>query len=144
MSVAAVMAAEGTPLPAPTPADRATLPAMDPLGVHHVSINVPDVPAALGFYVGTLGLRLRSDRPDFGFPGAWLDAGDQQLHLIEGDPPPAVGQHFAVRVGDLDEVVTELRAQSLEVSDPSPVGSSRQAFLSDPAGNVIELHQVAP
>jgi hypothetical protein len=31
----------------------------------------------------------------------------------------------------------------MEVSDPRPVGSSRQSFLSDPAGNLVELHQVA-
>jgi hypothetical protein len=27
-------------------------------------------------------------------------------------------------------------------SDPRPVGPSRQAFLADPAGNLVELHQV--
>jgi catechol 2,3-dioxygenase-like lactoylglutathione lyase family enzyme len=48
--------------------------------VHHVSINVDDVDKALDFYVGTLGLVPRPDRPDFGFPGAWLNAGDQQVH----------------------------------------------------------------
>jgi hypothetical protein len=30
------------------------------------------------------------------------------------------------------------------VSDPAPVGRSRQSFLNDPAGNLIELHQAAP
>jgi len=48
---------------------------MQPAGLHHVSINVPDVPRALAFYVEVLGLTERSDRPDFGFGGAWLDAG---------------------------------------------------------------------
>jgi hypothetical protein len=27
------------------------------------------------------------------------------------------------------------------VSDPSPVGTGRQAFLHDPSGNLVELHQ---
>jgi catechol-2,3-dioxygenase len=27
------------------------------------------------------------------------------------------------------------------VTDASPVGSARQAFLSDPSGNGIELHE---
>jgi glyoxylase I family protein len=116
---------------------------MQPLAVHHVSINVTDVDAALAFYTGVLGLRPRKDRPDFGFGGAWLDVGGQQVHLIEGTTPPGHGQHFALLVGDLDATVAELRHGGVEVTDPRPVGTSRQAFLSDPSGNLIELHQAA-
>ena len=115
---------------------------MEPLGVHHVSINVEDVDAALAFYVDTLGMRARDDRPDFGFPGAWLDAGSQQLHLIGAPTPPAKGQHFALRVDDLTAVVSELRDRGVEVSEPMTVGASLQAFLHDPSGNQIELHEV--
>ncbi|MDP1794019.1 MAG: VOC family protein [Acidimicrobiales bacterium] len=113
-----------------------------PLGVHHVSINVDDVSAAVAFYTDALGFRRRNDRPNFGFDGAWLDAGDQQLHLIAGAVPTGVGQHFAVRVADLDAVVAELRDKALSVSDPKAVGSGRQAFVTDPAGNLVELHEV--
>ncbi|HWC33284.1 MAG TPA: VOC family protein [Mycobacteriales bacterium] len=116
---------------------------MKPLAVHHVSINVNDVDAALAFYVDRLGLVPRADRPDFGFPGAWLDAGNQQVHLIQGDAPANVGQHFAVQVADIDAAIAELRGEGIEVTDPFPVGTGRQAFLSDPAGNGIELHEVA-
>jgi len=115
---------------------------MKPLAVHHVSINVDDVDAALEFYVGTLGLTVRPDRPDFGFPGAWLDAGGQQVHLIGAPAPANQGQHFALQVDDLDAVITELRDKGVSVSDAGPVGTSRQAFLTDPAGNGVELHQV--
>lgn len=115
---------------------------MRPLAVHHVSINVDDVPAALAFYTDVLGLEARGDRPDFGFGGAWLDAGDQQVHLIEGQPPAPVGQHFALQVEDLAATVAELRGRGLRVSDPAPVGTSLQAFVSDPCGNVVELHEV--
>ncbi len=114
---------------------------MRPLGVHHVSINVNDTDEALAFYTGVLGLRARHDRPDFGFGGAWLDLGDQQLHLIEVAVPEDRGQHFAVRVDDLDGCVAELRSLDVTVSDPSPVGTARQAFLHDPSGNLIELHE---
>jgi catechol 2,3-dioxygenase-like lactoylglutathione lyase family enzyme len=116
---------------------------MRPLAVHHVSINVDDVEAAMTFYVDVLGLTVRPDRPDFGFGGAWLDAGGQQVHLIEGRRTPATGQHFALLVDDLDATVAELRQRSIEVSDPKPVGPNRQSFLSDPAGNMVELHQAA-
>ena len=114
---------------------------MRPLAVHHVSINVADVEAALSFYTDVLGLEARTDRPDFAFGGAWLDAGGQQVHLIEGEPPPGLGQHFALLVEDLEATVAELRGRGVEVSDPRPVGRSRQAFLTDPSGNRIELHQ---
>jgi glyoxylase I family protein len=116
---------------------------MRPIAVHHVSINVSDVDEAARFYVDQLGLVRREDRPEFGFAGAWLDAGGQQVHLIEGDPPAAVGQHFALQVRDLDGAVAELRGQGVTVTDASPVGSGRQAFLSDPSGNGIELHEAA-
>ncbi|HMC39715.1 MAG TPA: VOC family protein [Acidimicrobiales bacterium] len=114
---------------------------MKPLAVHHVSVNVDDVEAALAFYTDVLGLGLRPDRPDFGFGGAWLDAGGQQVHLIEAPLPTNQGQHFALQVADLSAVVDELRGRGVEVSDPSKVGSGLQSFLRDPAGNSIELQQ---
>lgn len=109
--------------------------------MHHVSVNVDDVDAALAFYTEVLGLGVRGDRPAFGFGGAWLDAGGQQVHLVEGRPPAARGQHFALAVEDLDATVAELRARGVSVSDPGPVGTGRQAFLADPAGNLVELHE---
>jgi catechol 2,3-dioxygenase-like lactoylglutathione lyase family enzyme len=115
---------------------------MQPLAVHHVSINVRDVAEARGFYLDRLGLTERDDRPDaLGVGGAWLDAGGQQLHLIEAEPPASLGQHFALLVADLDGAVSELRAAGVEVSDAMPIGTGRQAFLRDPSGNTIELHQ---
>lgn len=115
---------------------------MKPIAVHHVSLNVRDVNEALEFYVERLGLVQRGDRPDFTFAGAWLDAGGQQVHLIEGDPPAALGQHFALQVDDLDAAIAELRSHGVKTTDASGVGTSRQAFVSDPSGNGIELHEV--
>jgi glyoxylase I family protein len=111
-------------------------------GVHHVSINVADVEEAIDFYTKVLGLGLREDRPEFSFGGAWIDVGTQQLHLIEGDVPAALGQHFAFGVEDLDVAVAELRGLGVQVSDPRPVGERRQSFFNDPAGNYLELLEV--
>lgn len=111
-------------------------------GVHHVSINVADLDAARRFYVDVLGLTERKDRPDFGFPGAWLDAGGQQVHLIGGPTPASQGQHFALQVDDLSSTIDELRTVGITVTDAIPVASNLQAFLNDPSGNQIELHQV--
>jgi glyoxylase I family protein len=116
---------------------------MQPLGVHHVSINVHDAAESLDFYTDVLGLTARSDRPDFPFGGAWLDIGGQQVHLIHGDVPNSCGQHFAIRIADLDGAIAELRDRGIDVGDPSGVGSARQAFLFDPSGNMIELHEPA-
>ncbi len=115
-----------------------------PVGVDHIAINVPDVPGAIAFYTETIGLVQNHTRPDFGFPGAWLDtASGQQVHLIEAEVPKNVGQHFALAFDDLEATVTELRARGLRVSDPIPVGKTgrQQAFTTDPYGNGIELHQ---
>lgn len=114
---------------------------MEPLGVHHVSVNVDDVEAALAFYVGDLGLALRGDRPDFPFGGAWLDAGGQQVHLIEAEVPANMGQHFALVVDDLHKVRAELQGKGHAVSRPVVSGTSLQANVHDPAGNCVELHQ---
>ena len=109
--------------------------------MHHVSINVADARAATEFYVDVLGLTPRRDRPDIGVGGAWLDAGGQQVHLIEGDVPAGHGEHFALLVDDLRATLAELRGRGIKVSDSMPIGTSLQAFLQDPDGNLIELHE---
>jgi len=114
---------------------------VEPLGVHHVSINVRDAAEGLAFYTDVMGLRERDDRPNFSFGGSWLDIGDQQVHLIEAAVPTDCGQHFAIQVGDIDAAVTDLRGRGVEVSEPRPVASGRQCFLRDPSGNLIELHE---
>lgn len=115
---------------------------MQNLGVHHVSINVDDVPTAVTFYVDVLGMTVRPDRPDFRFGGAWLDTGGgQQVHLIAAEVPTQKGQHFALRVDDIDGAVAELRERGVEVTEPVAVGPGRQCFLHDPAGNRVELNQ---
>lgn len=115
---------------------------MQPLRVHHVSVNVNDVDESIAFYTGVLGGTQRSDRPDFGIGGAWIDLGGTQVHLIETAVPPNLGQHFAILVDDLDAVVDELRTKGLTVGAPVPVGPGFQTFLDDPSGNAIELHQI--
>lgn len=108
-------------------------------GIHHVSINVSDLTRSIAFYTDVLGLTLDSSRPDLTVDGVWLDLPTGQLHLIVGEVPAANGQHFAVGVADLDDAVAELRGSGIEVRGPFPIGAARQAFVSDPDGNAIEL-----
>ena len=110
-------------------------------GVHHVSLNVTDVPAAVAFYA-ELGFH-EIERPDFDFDGAWLRIGESgELHLLGFPPPKAVGQHFAVHVDDLDDALATLADAGIEPDRVSAIdGVCRQAFLSDPSGNQVELNQ---
>jgi glyoxylase I family protein len=114
---------------------------MKALGIHHVGLVVTDVEAARRFYVDRLGFSERPDRPDFPFDGAWLQVGEQQVHLIETAEPAPGGGHFALAVGDLDVVVGELRQAGLRVTDPVPNAKGRQSFVQDPSGNLVELNQ---
>ena len=79
---------------------------MKPAGVHHVAICVADAQKGLAFYRDVLGMT-QLPRPDLG-PGYWLDAGGQQVHLMESDAQPPGANHFAIRVDDIDVAVTDL------------------------------------
>ncbi|MEM9200027.1 MAG: VOC family protein [Actinomycetota bacterium] len=109
--------------------------------VHHVSLNVTDVPACVAFYTA-LGFR-EIERPAFDFDGAWMRLGDSgELHLLGFPPPKAVGQHFAVEVADLAEALVELSNHGIEPTRSGEIsGICRQAFLTDPSGNEVELNQ---
>jgi len=113
-------------------------------GVHHVSINVGDVEVAGRFYVDVLEME-PLPRPDFGFAGMWLRCGGQEIHLIQVvDHVAPKGQHFALRVDDIEATRRSLREKGVEVSDVIDIpGAGRQVFLFDPAGNMIELNQPA-
>jgi len=112
-------------------------------GVHHVSLNVTNAAEATRFYVEVLEMTERSDRPDFSFGGAWLQAGEQQIHLLEVDEfVPPEGQHFAIEVADLEAARAHLAAHDVRVSEPNEIdGICVQAFFTDPTGNLIELNQ---
>jgi glyoxylase I family protein len=126
---------------------------MNIAGYSHVGIDVTDVAAAEHFYCDVLGFE-RLPRPDFGFPGLWLRVGNLQLHLIETHerPPPGKGlPHFALHVpaDSFRPTVEALRAAGVTMlGEPSTrvdFGQPVQAvFISDPAGNIIELTDVGP
>ena len=110
--------------------------------IHHVSINVDDVPAAKKFYVDVLGCDVL-DRPDLGFPGAWLQVGTQQIHLMgmhTGEPLRE--QHFAFLVDDLEAIRSELETAGISLSRSQTIpGVCTQAFTHDPSGNMLEFNQ---
>jgi alkylation response protein AidB-like acyl-CoA dehydrogenase/catechol 2,3-dioxygenase-like lactoylglutathione lyase family enzyme len=120
---------------------------MDVVGLAHVAIVAPDLEAAQAFYGNVLGLKERTDRPDDGRPGHWMDLGDQQLHVILPGGPQ---NHFAIQVTDIDAAVAELRSKGIDLPDPYGIGGSdrrdgeaAQSIFVDPFGNRVELIQQA-
>jgi glyoxylase I family protein len=112
-------------------------------GIHHVAICVDDLDEALRFYVDVMGLR-QADRPDsLPNPGAWLDLGAQQVHLLDGDDrAPGTFQHFSVAVESLDAAEAELAKHGVPLTDHQVVEQQgRQAFARDPSGTLIELFE---
>lgn len=113
---------------------------------HHASLSVTDLERARGFYEGVLGLS-PIERPDFGFPGAWYQAGEIQLHLIQvpegvdvGSPAPGtnpLAHHVAFEIDDYEAACQALASRGIETLETgAAVG---QIFVRDPDGNVIEL-----
>jgi len=58
--------------------------------IDHCSLIVADTRKALEFYEGILGLAVDESRPDLGYPGAWLQLGNGQIHLLEVPNPDSV------------------------------------------------------
>lgn len=117
------------------------------LRVHHVALDVDDLDRALTFYCDGLGLSIAARPPALGTNGAWLDIGDgRQIHLVASKSftAPETAQHLALQVGDCDEAVAELRRRGIDIGDVFDIGAGRQAFLRDPAGNLLELNQPSP
>lgn len=119
-------------------------------GFHHVSLAVTDLERARRFYRDVLGLAELA-RPAFDFAGAWFDLGEgRQLHLIVAEHPRALrgtteidsrDGHFALRVGDYDAAVAQLRARGVTFREKLDNATPwSQIFLTDPDGNGIELN----
>ncbi len=114
---------------------------------HHVSINTSETSLddVAAFYRDVLGLNDKA-RPDIpGVPGHWHLVGDQELHLVgappRGTPIDSTGHHYCVAVDDLDAAVAELEDRGIEYQRAVQGAGTVQIWISDPAGNTIELQQ---
>ncbi len=115
-------------------------------GIHHCSVVVADTDRSLKFYRDVLGLQCDPERPDLGFPGAWLQVGDHQIHLLELPNPDPIGgrpqhggrdRHLALSVTDLEALERALRAAG--VAYTMSKSGRRALFCRDPDGNGLEL-----
>lgn len=112
----------------------------------HASFIVADTERALEFYQQILGLDIDPNRPDLGYPGAWLNIGDGQIHLLElPNPDPITGRpehggrdrHLAMQVDSVVDLKQILDAAGIVCTQSK---SGRQAlFCRDPDGNALEF-----
>ena len=121
-------------------------------GMAHACFTVTNLDRALVFYRDQLGLAEAFDfvNESGHRHGIYLHLGGRNfIELFEGTlTEPAQGQsfrHICLEVDDLGATVAAMRAKGVEVSDPK-LGhdQSWQAWITDPDGNRIELHQYTP
>lgn len=119
------------------------------VGIDHVTIQIDDgdeaLRAALEFYVELLSLA-PLDRPantDNGRPGAWLQCGPQQLHIITGAGASAENRvsrrHPAFRVADIEGLRKRLQTAGVDIIAGNRFPGQDRFFVRDPWGNRLEF-----
>ena len=111
----------------------------------HASLLVEDIERSLNFYQGMLGLELDKARPDLGYPGAWLNIGDQQIHLLQLPNPdskqrPEHGghdRHIALQVESIEQLKNIIEKEGIQFTTSK--SRSNVVFIRDPDGNALEL-----
>lgn len=123
------------------------MPATD---LHHLAIKTDDVDATVAFWNDVLGSH-SVDRPDFGFPGAWLQFGTTMIHLYGGDAAlnrdgghdtgSAAIDHVALSATGFDEMRTLLIEKNFDWRQMDiPSFKLWQLFVHDPNGVLVELN----
>lgn len=112
--------------------------------MNHFTVLAADLDRTLAFYVDLLGLAV-GPRPDLGFPGAWLYAGDRAvLHVVAGRPLPeprgGIIDHMAFSARGLAATKARLDAGGVtyRLGRLAEVGTW-QLFCHDPNGARVEL-----
>lgn len=114
------------------------------LGMNHFTAMAKDPVATLDFYERLIGLK-EGPRPDLGFPGAWLYAGDTAvLHLYFErpipDPPAGVIDHMAFTATDLKTVKATFDEMGYPYKLQQRPHGPWQLFCIDPSGAKVELN----
>lgn len=122
-------------------------------GLFHVAVKTADLAATRAFYTQVIGLA-EVERPDFGYPGAWLatrTAGPQAiLHVYAGGPalgadgvvPQGTGaiDHLSLACSGFHSFRERLRRHGLPWREFLVPGTSLwQLFVYDPGGLQLEL-----
>lgn len=114
------------------------------LGLGHVLLQVEDLDAAEGFYLGLLGLTVRK-REEFR-DGRPLVVTNEGLGLTSGRPPgQGPLEHVAFLARGIAALAERAHAEGVPIvrgPEPSPYGVS--LYLADPDGNVVEVFGEEP
>ncbi len=122
-------------------------------GIAHAAYAVPDMAAALDFYVGKLGFThafsLKNDKGEPWIEYLMVSPGQfvELFHAGEGFANPKGSyRHLCLTCTDLPADVAALKSRGAVIrSGPSQGKDSNwQAWVDDPAGNPIELMQINP
>ncbi|MBS7813019.1 VOC family protein [Roseococcus pinisoli] len=121
--------------------------------IGHVHLKVADIPRALAFWHGVLGLEVMIQGPSVAF----LSAGGYHHHIalntwesLGGSPPPAGHTglyHVAILYPDrasLAGVLQRVLAAGIQLEGASDHGVSEALYLRDPDGNGVELYRDRP
>ncbi|WP_150048975.1 MULTISPECIES: VOC family protein [Methylomonas] len=115
------------------------------LTLHHASLIVSDAEQSLRFYRDVLGMT-PTERPDLPFPGAWLQIGEQQIHLLELDnPDPTTGRpahggrdrHVALHCNSVDALRDTLDREGIAYT--TSISGRKALFCRDRDGNALEF-----
>ena len=126
--------------------------------IGHVHLRVANLERATAFYRDVLGFDVTVYGADVGLPGAaFLSAGGYHHHIglntwqsEDGTPPPEghTGlHHFAILYPyrrELARAVERLLQRGYPIGGAQDHGATVSVYLSDPAGNGIELYYDRP
>jgi glyoxylase I family protein len=144
---------------------------MASLRLHHVNVTSDNMGTLAAFYRDALGLELLPSPPmiatsandgkdgdeEWDEGAKFFNAGDPtelQLHATRRQPylaaqeghqvNPLINGHFAFRTDDIEAVKTQLTENGIPFDDWGiwSVKGWYQIFLTDPAGNMIEIHEL--
>lgn len=121
-------------------------------GLAHACFTVSDLERSIRFYRDGLGLTPAFDFTDENGRryGLYLHLGGRNfIELFVGQLGERAEKqsfrHICLEVDDIESTVRELRERGIEVSDAKLGGDqSYQAWITDPDGNRMELHQYTP
>ena len=117
--------------------------------IHHASLIVQDTGQALMFYEGILGLEQDMSRPDLGYPGAWLNVGAAQIHLLELPNPDSIegrpdhggrDRHTALSISDI--VVLQASLERADIKYSLSKSGRKALFCRDVDGNALEFVEI--